>query len=402
MNLHADVLIVTTTKLESRAVIDVFHSTAGHTPKPTAIGDRMYNDLGIINNTNVFMMQSEMGTGGLGASLLTVQKGIAALSPGAVIMVGIAFGIDPEKQSIGDILVSQRLLLYELQRVETKQSSLRLISRGDRPHAAPRLFDRFRSADLYWEESKPKVHFGLILSGEKLVDNIDFREQLREFEPEAIGGEMEGAGLYVACQDAKVDWLLVKSICDWADGHKAQDKDERQRLAAYNAASFVLHVLQQAPLKFEGDRPEPVTQTPVLHKNTIGALDEWLNATVRIRLGDYYSVESSLPIRVEVTDIRTALMPDKYSGSRGAKEELAVELKIHFGGGIVYGGARTVFVTVNKYLVPYMEVDESAESIYVFHTTDQRFNFFRIAVTHINSQDRCADVSIVKLSVNAR
>ena len=58
---------------------------------------------------------------------------------------------------------------------------------------------------------------------------------------------MEGAGLYAACQDYKVDWILVKSICDWADGNKARNKNKWQQLAANNAASFVLHMLQQVP-----------------------------------------------------------------------------------------------------------------------------------------------------------
>ena len=131
-------------------------------------------------------------------------------------------------------------------------------------------------------------------------------------------------------------------------------------------------------------------------------LNEWLNGTVRIRIGDYYSCsdEAISPIRIEVTDIRTALIPDKYSS--GAKEELGVELAVRLGGGMVYGGARTVYVGVNKYLMPRLEHDESAESIYAFHTTDQWFSFFRISITHINSHDRCADVSIVRLSASAR
>ena len=54
--------------------------------------------------------------------------------------------------------------------------------------------------------------------------------------------------LYVACQDRKVDWILVKAICDWADGHKAQDKVARQETAAQNAATFVLEALQFAPI----------------------------------------------------------------------------------------------------------------------------------------------------------
>ncbi|HEY9405116.1 MAG TPA: AAA family ATPase, partial [Pyrinomonadaceae bacterium] len=201
------------------------------------------------------MAQSEMGSGGLGASQQTVQKGINALSPSAVIMVGIAFGINSEKQSIGDILVSRQLWLYDLQRVGTnKEGRLEIHPRGDRPHASSSLLSRFQVADQGWDESVAKVRFGLILSGDKLVDNVDFHGQLQEFEAEAIGGEMEGAGLYVACQEEKVDWILVKAICDWGDGNKAQDKDARQQLAAHNAASFVLHALQQASLKQEPER----------------------------------------------------------------------------------------------------------------------------------------------------
>jgi len=54
-------------------------------------------------------------------------------------------------------------------------------------------------------------------------------------------GEMEGSGLYAAAQESKIDWGLVKGISDFADGNK---KDEDQPIAARNAASFVLHVIQ--------------------------------------------------------------------------------------------------------------------------------------------------------------
>jgi nucleoside phosphorylase len=216
---------------------------------------RVYRDLGEVGGTRVFLALTEMGSGGLGASQQAVHKGIDALRPGAVLLVGIAFGADDKKQRIGDILVSQQLQLYELQRV----SPDRLISRGDKPHASPRLIDYFRHAALEWDESMAPVDFGLLLSGEKLVDDLDYRKQLQQFGPEAIGGEMEGAGLYVACQDAKVDWIVIKAICDWADGHKQRNKTARQQLAAGNAAAFVAHALQQAPLK----RPEsPMEQPP--------------------------------------------------------------------------------------------------------------------------------------------
>ena len=242
--LTADVLIVTTTEVEAASVLNLIPEN-----KLRFISDKTYYDLGTIGGARAFMVQSEMGYGGPGGSLLTVVEGIRALSPSAIIMVGIAFGCDPTKQRIGDILVSQQIVEYDLQRVGTAaDGTLDVLIRGDRSIASIRLLDRFRSGRRGWPKS-PRVRFGLILSGAKLVDNLDYREQLRAFEPEAIGGEMEGAGLYAAAQRFKIDWLLVKAICDWADGNKHQNKSKRQKQAADNAAQFTLHVIRQGGLK---------------------------------------------------------------------------------------------------------------------------------------------------------
>lgn len=198
------------------------------------------------------MAISEMGAGRPGAAQQTVDRGIRALVPSAVIMAGIAFGVDETKQSIGDVLVSEHIRLYELQRVGTKRGGPRIILRGDRSPASTWLLNRMKAAAVYWRGAT--LCFGVVLTGEKLVDNLDFRAQLLNFEPEAIGGEMEGAGLYTACQDRKVDWILVKGICDWADGNKERDREASQRTAALNAARFVLHALTFAPFH----PPEPL------------------------------------------------------------------------------------------------------------------------------------------------
>ncbi|MBI3244859.1 MAG: tetratricopeptide repeat protein [Chloroflexi bacterium] len=250
-NPTTDVLLVTATNVETRAVFQAFREATGRDPQPQALGDKTYHDLGVVNDTRVSLVQSEMGAASLGATLQTVQKGLEALKPGAVVMVGIAFGVNEAKQKMGDILVAKQLTLYEPGRVGATET----LPRGTRADCSPRLLDRCRSAELYWDG--PAVRFGLILSGEKLVDNLEFRQALLKHEPEAIGGEMEGAGLYVACQDARVDWILVKAICDWGDGHKADDKAKRQAEAARNAAQFVLHTLQKVGLKLERPAAPP-------------------------------------------------------------------------------------------------------------------------------------------------
>ena len=239
-----DVLLVTATDIEGQTVIDLFRQETEIEFQRQFIGNNTYHDLGVVGDARVFMVQTEMGADGPSGSTLTVQEAIQALSPNAVILVGIAFGIDSKKQRIGDILVSRQLSLYDLKRVGTTlQGTPEIISRGDRPPASTRLVNRFKSAQIDWHE--PKVWPGLLLSGGSLIDNIDFRDQLRGFEPDAIGGEMEGVGLYSAAHRAKKDWIIVKAICDWADGQKRRNKKQRQKLAATNAVKFVIHVLQQ-------------------------------------------------------------------------------------------------------------------------------------------------------------
>ena len=182
------VLIVTATRVESQEVLDQFTRTTGAKAEPCYIGRKTYYPLGDIGGVDLFMVQSEMGTSGPGAALLTVAEGIQDLSPMAAILVGICFGAKPKEQEIGQILVSKQLHAYEPQKIKSK----RQIPRGDKVTASEALLDKFRSGDLDWKGAR--LDFGLILSGEKLVNDVEFRQELLDLEPEALGGEMEGEG----------------------------------------------------------------------------------------------------------------------------------------------------------------------------------------------------------------
>jgi nucleoside phosphorylase len=236
-NVQQDILlIVTVTKVEARAVLDIFFGDSGTSWERHQIEEKTYYNLGFIGGVPVYMVQSEMGSGTPSGSIVTVLRAIKDLNPQAVIMCGIAFGLQKDKQKLGDILISQKLEYYESQKVDYQKGQ---ISRGDRITASARLLDRFRAGDIDWGGAK--THFGLFLSGEKLVNDPIFRDSLKKMEPEAIGGDMEGSGLYTAARDAGVEWIVVKAICDWADGSK---NDNAQSMAAHNAAQFVLHVVK--------------------------------------------------------------------------------------------------------------------------------------------------------------
>lgn len=181
----------------------------------------------------LFVARSSMGSGGSGGAIATVMSAIDDVQPANVISCGLAFGSDAKKQSLGDILVAQFVQEYEKQRVGSEST----VPRGGRFECAPSLLQiarLVRDPNLAYN-----VHTGLVLSGEKLVDNSDFKEQLWRHEPEAIGGEMEGAGVVAACQRNQIPWILIKAICDWGES-----KDGGKQLeAATNAFDFVLRMI---------------------------------------------------------------------------------------------------------------------------------------------------------------
>ena len=162
-------------------------------------------------------------------------------------MVGIAFGRSPQRQSLGDVLVASQIASYEPQRMGEGTP----VQRGFIVETGPTLLNRFRQA-LDWEYAldgglRARMHVGPLLSGEKLVASESFKQELFAAFPQAIGGEMEGAGLYAVASRTGTEWIVVKGICDWADGSKS---DDAQEMAASSAVSLVHHVLLD-PSAFE-------------------------------------------------------------------------------------------------------------------------------------------------------
>jgi nucleoside phosphorylase len=181
-----------------------------------------------------------MGGEGERGSRLATPDAINAWHPKAIIMPGIAFGHNPKKQKMADVLVASKIIPYEHQRLGQER-----IFRAAIPPSSATLQNRFENA-LGWRFERPDgrfstLHIGSILSGGKLVDNLEFKNDLFKSFPEAIGGEMEGAGLAEAAGRNRVPWILVKAICDWGTGKS----NAHQHLAAAASLSLVHHVLSQ-------------------------------------------------------------------------------------------------------------------------------------------------------------
>lgn len=183
------------------------------------------------------------------ASTPLVGRLLQELHPIAVVMVGIAFGADESKQKIGDVLVSDKILPYDSQKLYENET----IYKESSKEVGFQLLNAFREY-REWNYSLPDsaqsaVHVGSILTGSKLINNYEFRSQLlKDFaSSKPIGGEMEGQGIYSISRLSGIsEWIIVKGICDWGYKKDNPNKDEHQKIAANAAVNYCYHVFSRA------------------------------------------------------------------------------------------------------------------------------------------------------------
>ncbi len=232
-------LVMVATAVERDAIVAAVREFV---PKQTVqrsfAGPHTVFSLGVIAGTELLLAQSEMGTESVGGMTLTAADLVDSLAPDYLVCVGIAYGLRPDKQQVGDVMVSTQLKLWDPKKVMDSSVGETIIWRGDKVLASVLLLDRCRSATLDWHDCT--AHFGLLLTANTLVNASRLVQDLRASEPDAIGGEMEGAGVYIVGTARKLDWIVIKGISDWGV-HK---EDDGQGVAARNAARFLLHVIR--------------------------------------------------------------------------------------------------------------------------------------------------------------
>jgi nucleoside phosphorylase len=282
--LQPEVVILTAVNTERDMVLRSMKPLSGQPQiaKVTAGPDTFY--VGLLGQHQTVLVMSDPGAIGRSASILTTADAIQRWNPKAVIAVGFAFGMDPDKQQIADILISRKVTSYEPQRVQDDVT----IPRGSTVEAGQHLVNRFVNVHG-WEFRRPdgslvSAKAGQILSGEKLVDSVAFKQYLLEEYPEALGGEMEGAGLFAAADRTKVEWIIVKAICDWGDGNKQK---KYQPLAAAAAVSLVEHVLREEETLSGLRRPRETAQPKMTSKRREDSEVEPPNTRNVISVGEH-------------------------------------------------------------------------------------------------------------------
>lgn len=235
------VLLETATNVETAAVHAAMKPVPGETALVVgSVGVATYT-IGLLGNYAVAHLQTDMGNESPNAAQLATNDAIRDTNPKLVLLVGIAFGLQRKKQRLGDVLVAQHVRSYEM--IKLRPDSIE--ERGETLRADTTMVERIRAHGRSWtfpraDGSAAAFHVGDMLSGDKLVNSREFRDTLVRRFATALGGEMEGVGAYAAASRHRVPVLLVKAICDWADGAK---NDRAQSFAAAAATDLVRHVL---------------------------------------------------------------------------------------------------------------------------------------------------------------
>jgi nucleoside phosphorylase len=224
--------------------------------------------LGLFGNYLAVHVQcGTMGSISRDSSITTISDAISIFKPKITLMIGIAFGVNEIEQNIGDVLVSECISPYNFKKVQDGIDTLRT---NDAP-ASKLLLNRFKNA-FGWEfllnnNIKAKIITGPILSGEELINDINRRNELVKAKPTAKGGEMEGIGLHSAA-DGKCEWILIKGICDFADGNKDSNKELNQVTAIRSALSLCKEVfLSQTAFESIDLKPLKASQTEIKQDN---------------------------------------------------------------------------------------------------------------------------------------
>lgn len=190
--------------------------------------------------------------------------------PEYVISLGVAFGINPQEQSLGDVLISKELVFYDnfnkvtdgvvtLKKQEVYSTDISFL-------ASVRQLE-FETPPK--EVGSFKWYYDALLTGGTVLS--DTAEKLKLLEAAAdrdysniVGGEMEATGIFYACQVHKgrnIPFIVIKGICDWgaekngwekvvgSQAKKYRIKDCVQAYACNNAYDAMSFILSQLPFK---------------------------------------------------------------------------------------------------------------------------------------------------------
>ncbi|GHU75229.1 hypothetical protein FACS1894188_05610 [Clostridia bacterium] len=293
MNLHSpkdsdsiDLLIIVALEEEREAIIKRFATRACNAL--VKYGAREFDfecKSGIARGVVI-----ESGLGNIPAAIAT-SEGVTKFHPKAVILTGIAAAFKDDSKMLGDILVAEYVVGYDNGKVVAINKTQRNYPTHPASYALLQAAKKLHHREWIAEANvrrpdgpriNPVVHFGYVLSGDKVVKDADFMNELKEGCSKAMGLEMEGYGVASAIRQVgyPVQFLLIKSVCDFGN----EDKDDSWHSYCCDIASAFVAGLAHSLSFAETEPYKPDSETEPFKPNSKSQKYPILNGAALVKI----------------------------------------------------------------------------------------------------------------------
>lgn len=221
------------------------------------IGMRDYH-VGTLHGQPCVVVLARMGKVAAAASTVTLLR---EFEVDRLVFSGLAGGVANEAR-IGDVVVGDELLHHDLDASPLfPRFEVPLLGRSRLAADAEFTQQLAVAASAYLEEdwggdilpatrdafglSQPRLHRGLIISGDQFVDAGAEVGRLRDLVPEALCVEMEGAAVAQICHEYEARFAVIRTVSDRADDAAFHDFNRfLEEVASLYSAGILKRMLQ--------------------------------------------------------------------------------------------------------------------------------------------------------------
>lgn len=192
---------------------------------------------GAIGKHEVILVQSGIGKvqSAMTATLLIHHYGVQA-----IVNTGSAGGIG-DGLNVGDVVISSQLAYFD---VDVTGFGYAM---GQLPQQ-PLYFEVSKYLLINMERAAKEVgqytQTGLIVSGDSFVNSSEKTKEIKDYFPNALACEMEGASIAQVAHQFNVAFLAVRALSDTADAYATQSFDEFIIDAGRRSAKMVFKFLE--------------------------------------------------------------------------------------------------------------------------------------------------------------
>lgn len=200
------------------------------------------------------LIVTRTGSGRVEAAI-TTSEAVQQWNPRYVFVVGVAGGSELRGVELGDVLVPDQIIDYELQKITEED----VTSRDQVYRVDARLLNAAKAINKRnWlrliESPRPgpgesKFQIGPIASGDKIIASLAESEKLRKRWPALIGVDMESSGVAASISQGSHQapgLIVIRGVSDLLDGRKLSS--DWRTYAAEAAVAFLVELLSEGTI----------------------------------------------------------------------------------------------------------------------------------------------------------